>query len=390
MKDVLRQDVERTAGETIQRVSEVSTNLMTPAYEGIREIRLELSRQAQQTESLAKETRDSVDRVSREVDQIPERMKVTGKKISNVQQALESIRDQIEQLRHQFEAGLHNTERRQLEQQSRDESRNSELIRVAAMRDEMILNLRAEFARLCSELNEISPTLSAPLSRIEEKLQSIVRELDRERPPESDHSDWMSRVKVLLDEVASLAESMRPESPTDAESPEPDIEEEIPVEAESDSPPESETSPKTDEAESQTEDDSAESSRQKAETKKRNQWIRELRMLPGLGEKSAGTLVDFGVNTIQELSNLGAGQKAVIRELGGRLRDIDEWVKAARKVRLLNDHLELARKEAIAFVVSKTWPESFLRLSDSELSELSTEFPEILDWVRESRPNPEA
>ena len=390
MKEALRQDVERTAGETIQRVGEVSTNLIAPALEGIREIRTELSRQAQHAESLAKETRDSVDRVSREVDQIPERMKVTGKKLSNVQQTLDSIRDQIEQLRHHFEAGLHNTERRQLEQQSRNESRNAEQVRVTAIRDEMLLNLRTEFAQLCAELKEISPTLSTPLSRMEEKLQSILRELGRERQSGSGHSDWMDSVKARLDEVASLAESMRQESQTATESqgPAPGRKAETPVETEGEASPETANPPvasNEDSAESQSNEDAAKSSRRTAETKKRNQWNRELRMLPGLGRKSADTLVDFGVNTIRELSNLGAGQKAVIRELGGRLRDIDEWVRAARKVRLLNDHLELGRKEAIEFVVSKTWPESFLRLPESELSELSIEFPEILDWVRESR-----
>ena len=315
MKEALRQDVERTAGETIQRVGEVSTNLMAPALDGIREIRTELSRQAQHAESLAKETRDSVDRVSREVDQIPERMKITGKKLSNVQQTLDSIRDQIEQLRHHFETGLHNTERRQLEQQSRNESRNAEQIRVTAMRDEMLLNLRTEFVKLCAELKEISPTLSTPLSRMEEKLQSVVSELERERQSGSGHSDWMGTVKARLDEVASLAESMRQESQmaTQSQKPAPGRKEQTPVEAKGETPPETAKSSVTsdeDPAESQSQEDAAKSSRRSSETKKRNQWNRELRMLPGLGKKSADTLVDFGVNTIRELSNLGAGQKA--------------------------------------------------------------------------------
>lgn len=60
-------------------------------------------------------------------------------------------------------------------------------------------------------------------------------------------------------------------------------------------------------------------------------------------------------------------------------------MKAARKVRLLHDSLNLGLKDAVEFVISNSWPERFLQMPDSELAELSTEFPEILDWVRESR-----
>jgi chromosome segregation ATPase len=382
MKDALRQDVERTAGETIQRVSDASANLIGPECEQILEIRAEVVRHSQ-------ETRKSMARVSKNVDQIPERMKVTGKKISSVQLAVQSIRDQIERLRHQFESGMHDSERRQLKQVSREESRNSDRLHAASIRDEMILNLRNEFAELCSSLKEISPGLSVPLSRIEEKLQSIVHELDREHETAGSDPNWLAGLKTQLDEVAALAESLRNAAPEGEHQPGKASEQkadsrvetaDIPLEEDHNSAKPEESQPTTPSAE-----ESVEESRRSAETKKRNQWIRELRMLPGLGKKSAGVLIDSGVNTIRELSDLGAGQKAVLRELGGRLRDIGDWVKAARKVRLLHDHLDLGLKDAIKFVVTDTWPERFLQMPDSELAELSTEFPEILDWVRDSR-----
>jgi RNAse (barnase) inhibitor barstar len=403
MKDALRQDVERTAGETIRQVTEASTNLLAPASEEIRGIRAELVRQAQQAETSAQRTRETVTRVSRDVEQIPERMKATGKKISNVQVDVQSVRDQIDQLRREFESGMNQSERRQLKRDSREESRNSDLLRVATKRDEMMLNLRSEFAKLCDELKGLSPSLTVPLSRMEDKLLSILRELDRDPPTESKYSNRMDEVKTQLQELSELVESQQ--SPTtmaivDPHQPEPvftdtvnatnDSEEQAeapnPVEA-AGVPADSESAPAKVEQQAapQPASEPVEETRRSSDAKRQNQWIRELRMLPGLGRKSAETLVDSGVNSIRELSDLGAGQKAVLREHGGRLRDIDDWVKAARKVRLLHDSLNLGLKDAVEFVISNSWPERFLQMPDSELAELSTEFPEILDWVRESR-----
>lgn len=363
IRESLRQDIERATEETIRRNGEVIASHVAPAGELIREFRADVVRQTQLVQTWADGMRESVDRVSHQLDQVPTRIESTEREISaavsqemrqqltNVQIAMQSIRDQIDNARHEFESGLHKAELLQTELVGRSDQINAEVSRVAPVRDEIVQILQAEFARFSSELNTKTHAVSAPLSRIESQLQSVILDFEIARRTGFDDTTVTERLQSQFDGLRQAFDEMKP-----ADQPKPPVPQVTQL------------------ADEPTEEETAEIEERR---RQRNTWIRELSLLRGLGRKSAETLVDQGVNSIHELATLESDRKAVLREQGGRLREIDDWVSLAERVSVILDHVSVELEEAVRFANTDSWPEAIRSLPPEQLTQLIARYPDI-------------
>lgn len=397
VRDALRQEINDTSEATIRRIAEKSDSQLAPLNQLVQETRDDLGSQADLTQAWADQTRDTVNRIGQQVDQLPMRLETAGGQIStavtqemrqqltNVQITVQSVRDQIDQVKHQFESGLHESERRQIENSGRTEQLSKELARLASLSDHIVLSIQSETATVASEVKDVTHGLSGSLTRVESQVQSVIRELDQLRNSRSDSPALVGELKGQLQQLQQAIGSLTGEPRSRISRPAfelesvPDVESTLRTDAVSDLPQDSP-------AESFAQSESKLEVNQNAESISgtRRQEIKELSMLPGLGEKSAETLVTEGVNSIHELADLAEDRKGVIEQRGGQFRRLDEWVAVARKVRRLHEEYDVPLKAAVGYAQAETWPEKLRHLAPEDLQRLSSEFRGFAIWLNES------
>ena len=352
------------------------------------------------TRSWAEGTREAIGRIGQQVEQLPMRLETVGSQLSTtitqemrqqlttVQITVQSVRDQIDQVRHEFESGLHDSERRQVEHSGRTEQLSKELARLASMSDDMVRSIQSETASIADEVKDVTNGMSGPLTRIESQLQSVIREFDLLRNVRPDDSGFVAELKCQLQHLQQTVELLR-----GGRSFEPDVwrsnpvsnaasEFKAPTEASIVEAPVAEVAEpsKAPSFDANAADKPAAGSRATVS----RQEVRELSMLPGLGEKSAEVLVAEGVNSIHELADLAGDRQGVIERRGGQFRRLDEWIAVARKVRVLHEEYEVPLKAAAGFAQSGTWPEKLQHLEPEELQRLSREFPGFAAWLNDA------
>lgn len=401
LRDALRQEVNDSSEETIRRIAEKSDSQLTPLKQLVQETRDDLERQADQTQTFAHEVRDSASRIGEQIGQLPMRLETAGSQIStavtqemrqqltSVQITIQSVRDQIDQVKHQLEAGLHESERRQIESSGRTEQLGNELARLASLSDQIVLSIQSETATVTSEVKDATHGLSGTLTRVESQLQSVIREFDQLRNARPESPTMIAEVKLQLEQLQDAIKTLTAESRSrlsETVAVESDLESKSDSDAErtdttvsGDSDP-AETPRRQSDPVDQKKTPQDEASRSGA----RRQEIRELSMLPNLGEKSAEVLVAEGVNSIHELADLADDRKGVIEHRGGQFRRLDEWVAVARKVRTLHEKYDVPLKAAAGYAQSETWPEKLRHLPPEELQRLSSEFRGFAIWLNES------
>ncbi|MFT5322211.1 MAG: chromosome segregation ATPase [Planctomycetaceae bacterium] len=393
LRDALRQEVNDSSEETIRRIAEKSDSQLAPLKQLIQETRDDLGRQADQTQTFADEVRDSANRIGQQVDQLPMRLEAAGSQIStvvsqemrqqltSVQITVQSVRDQIDQVKHQFESGLHESERRQIESSGRTEQLSHELARLASLSDQIVVSIQSETAAVTSEVKDVTHGLSGALTRVDSQLQSVIREFDLLRNARPDNPTLTADVKCQLEQLQHAIKTLTAESRSHLSKPAFELESvsdtKTAASGETDLDDSPHRQPEPVEQTKTVQDGASPSGAKRHE-------IRELSMLPGLGEKSAEVLVAEGVNSIHELADLADHRKGVIEQRGGQFRRLDEWVAVARKVRMLHEKYDVPLKSAAGYAQSETWPEKLRHLTPEELQRLSSEFRGFANWLSES------
>lgn len=356
------------------------------------------------TRSWAEGTREVISRIGQQVEQLPMRLESVGSQLSatitqemrqqltTVQITVQSVRDQIDQVRHEFESGLHDSERRQVEHSGRTEQLSKELARLASMSDDMVRSIQSETASIADEVKDVTNGMSGPLTRIESQLQSVIREFDLLRNVRPDESGFVAELKCQLQHLQQTVELLR-----GGRSFEPDVWRsnsvsnaastfKTPAQTPIVEAPVAEVAEPSNASpfDANAADKPAAAAGAGATAKVSRQEVRELSMLPGLGEKSAEVLVAEGVNSIHELADLAGDRQGVIERRGGQFRRLDEWIAVARKVRVLHEEYDVPLKAAAGFAQSGAWPEKLQHLEPEELQRLSREFPGFAAWLNEA------
>lgn len=381
VREALRNEINDAAEETIRRVGEASESQFGSIIEVVRETRDGVREQDKQTKVLTDGIRESVVQMNHQVDQLPVCLEAAGNQISasvtqemsqqldSVQITVQSVRDQIDQVRHQFEAGLRDSELRQIEHSGRTEQLGRELMRLVSSSDDMVQVLKSETATMASELKDVAAGLATPLTRVESLTKAVIREFDLLRRSDAGHPEAIVALRHQLEQLQQPMESLR---------------------SVADLPTTQSVDDSTAILKSSSLSGHKSGQQAAAETsenlKSTVNWqeVLELSKLPGLGRKSAETLVREGVNSIHELADLADDRQGRISAKGGQFKRIDEWVAVARKVRMLREEHEVPLNAAIVYAKTDAWPERLRHLSPEEHSRLSREFRGFAAWLHGS------
>jgi predicted flap endonuclease-1-like 5' DNA nuclease len=112
-------------------------------------------------------------------------------------------------------------------------------------------------------------------------------------------------------------------------------------------------------------------------------WVRQLKLIPGLGAASARRLIEAGINDIHELATLTEGRLAALATDFPKIRD---WTGAAAAIEQLCGIRLVSQANAAELLKSGVHSRTQLRgLSDDEIQSLSESLPQIREWVEAAK-----